>query len=105
MTAPLTPWSRLLAPLRRALSGDAGLFSQVLGEMAVATFVLDRNRRVVIWNTALAELTGVATADVIGTDRHWEAFYVAQRPCLADLVLDGNISGGDYAVSRSKGRK
>ena len=29
-------------------------------------------------------LTGVAASEVIGTNKHWQAFYEARRPCLAD---------------------
>jgi PAS domain-containing protein len=44
---------------------------------------------VVYWNEALARMTGVAAADVLGTHDQWRAFYPAQRPVLADLVIDG----------------
>jgi signal transduction histidine kinase/CheY-like chemotaxis protein len=54
------------------------------------TFVINFNHQVLIWNRALEELTGIAAADVIGTDEHWRAFYPIPRPCLADAVLDGN---------------
>ncbi len=54
--------------------------------LVVPTFVIDPKRRVVIWNRACERLTGVAASEVIGTTKHWQAFYEVKRPCLADLV-------------------
>ena len=54
--------------------------------LVVPTFVIDPKRRVVIWNRACERLTGVAASEVIGTTKHWQAFYETKRPCLADLV-------------------
>lgn len=59
---------------------------RLMQHLVVPTFVLDPARRVVIWNRACERLTGVAASDVIGTTRHWRAFYQARRYCLADLV-------------------
>lgn len=58
----------------------------LMEHMVVPTFVLDAERRVVVWNRACERLTGVAAAEVMGTRDHWRAFYDAPRPCLADLV-------------------
>ena len=52
------------------------------------TFVLDREHRVLIWNRACEELTGVMGGDIIGTTGHSKIFY-QDRPCLADVVIDG----------------
>jgi diguanylate cyclase (GGDEF)-like protein/PAS domain S-box-containing protein len=54
--------------------------------LVVPIFVIDPTRRVVIWNRACERLTGVVASEVIGTTRHWQAFYERKRPCLADLV-------------------
>nr|WP_275195891.1 hypothetical protein [Bradyrhizobium sp. CSA207] len=48
--------------------------------------MIDPKRRVVIWNWACERLTGVAASEVIGTTKHWQAFYETKRHCLADLV-------------------
>jgi diguanylate cyclase (GGDEF)-like protein len=42
---------------------------------------------VVVWNRACERLTGVAASEVLGTSRHWHAFYQERRYCLADLVV------------------
>jgi len=65
-------------------------FAEILIEgSAVATFVLGPDHRVISWNKACENLTGVYAADVIGTDNHWKPFYAHKRPCLADFVIDG----------------
>ncbi|MHC2289430.1 PAS domain-containing protein [Bradyrhizobium barranii subsp. barranii] len=59
---------------------------RLMQHLVVPTFVIDPKRRVVIWNRACERLTGVPAAEVIGTTKHWQAFYETRRPCLADLV-------------------
>lgn len=59
---------------------------RLMQHLVVPTFVIDPKRRVVIWNRACERLTGVAASEVIGTGKHWQAFYETRRPCLADLV-------------------
>src|SRR5262245_15456609 len=62
---------------------------RLLQHLVVPTFVIDPQRRVVVWNRACEQLTGVAAAEVLGTSRHWEAFYENERYCLADVVALG----------------
>lgn len=59
---------------------------RLMQHLVVPTFVIDPKRRVVIWNRACERLTGLAASEVIGTTKHWQAFYESRRPCLADLV-------------------
>jgi len=67
----------------------------ILEHMVVPMFVLDREGRVTIWNEACEKLTGLSPAQVMGTKDHWKGFYLAARPCLADLVFksgDANVA-------------
>lgn len=70
---------------------DSALFdpARILDGSPVASFVVDTDHVVVYWNEALARMTGVAAAEVLGTHDQWRAFYPAHRPVLADLVVDG----------------
>jgi len=61
----------------------------LLEESSIPTFVIDRQHHVIFWNRACESATGRAARDVVGTDRHWSPFYPAQRPVMADLILDG----------------
>jgi diguanylate cyclase (GGDEF)-like protein len=59
---------------------------RLMQHLVVATFVLDAERRVTIWNHACERLTGIPAAEVIGTRDHWRGFYDVPRHCLADLI-------------------
>lgn len=61
--------------------------ARILDGSAVATFVIDHSHVVVYWNAALARLSGVPAAEVLGTQQQWRAFYPAARPVMADLVV------------------
>src|SRR5262245_20314918 len=63
--------------------------ARLLQHLVVPTFVIDAQRRVVVWNRACERLTGVAAEEVLGTSKHWQAFYEKRRYCLADLVALG----------------
>ena len=58
---------------------------------SLPTFVIDPEHRILIWNKACEELTGVKGADLVGTSKHWSAFYQEKRPTLADVIVDGNF--------------
>jgi len=52
------------------------------------TFVVDRNKRVIAWNSALEALTGVKKEEVLGKSEYQYAFAVFQgiRPVLIDIM-------------------
>jgi PAS domain S-box-containing protein len=66
------------------------LYSVIQGSPTPA-FVIGIDHKILYWNKALAELSNIKAVDVIGTTQQWRAFYNSERPCLADLLLDGNI--------------
>ncbi|MDD5668419.1 MAG: PAS domain-containing sensor histidine kinase [Candidatus Omnitrophica bacterium] len=55
------------------------------------TFVLDTSHRVILWNKACEELTGIKGYELINTRDQWKAFYEYKRPCLADIIIDGRF--------------
>ena len=59
---------------------------RLMQHLVVPTFVLNPQREVVVWNRACERLTGVTSEEVIGSKKHWRAFYHKKRFCLADLV-------------------
>jgi diguanylate cyclase (GGDEF)-like protein/PAS domain S-box-containing protein len=65
--------------------------ARLLQHLVVPTFVIDADRRVVVWNRACERLTGIAATEVLGTRNHWQAFYEDDRYCLADLVALGRL--------------
>ncbi|MCP4619680.1 MAG: diguanylate cyclase [Bradyrhizobium sp.] len=78
-------------PTRNRRAGDAAnhYAARLLQHLVVPTFVIDPDRRVVVWNRACERLTGISAMEVLGTRNHWQAFYEEERHCLADLVALG----------------
>lgn len=62
---------------------------RLMQDLVVPTFVLNAERRVIIWNKACERLTGVSASEVIGTSEHWRGFYDEPRYCLADTLALG----------------
>ncbi len=63
--------------------------SEIIEFLPDATFVVDGNKKIIAWNKASEEITGIARADIIGTDEYARAFYGIRRPILADFVMSG----------------
>lgn len=75
----------------KQLSDQKELTSMLIQNSTAPTFVLDEDHKVIIWNRACEELTGVAQGAVLGTREHWKAFYRERRQCLADVIVSSNI--------------
>ncbi len=58
-----------------------------VAQLRVPAFALDREGRVVAWNQALALLTGVVAARMLGVTAVWPAFSVEPTASLAELLL------------------
>jgi len=66
-----------------------------------ATFVIDHERKVVAWNRAMEEMTGLRKKEILGKGDYAYAipFYGEARPMLIDLIFEGseeNIRRYDY---------
>jgi PAS domain S-box-containing protein len=57
-----------------------------------ATFAIDLNGKVIVWNRAAEEMTGVKAENILGKGDYEYAipFYGTPRPMLIDLVLEPN---------------
>lgn len=77
-----------LKAIEAALAGEREFTLNLLQNSAVPCFVIDQDHKVLTWTRAIEELTGLKASEVLGTNQHWRAFYPAERPCLADIVLD-----------------
>lgn len=65
-----------------------------LNDQPYPAFMIDKEKNVTHWNTALEELTGIKAEEMIGTKNHWKGFYKEQRPTLADAVLEDESGAG-----------
>lgn len=79
--------------MEKALIDNERRLKDVINGSSIPQFFIDHNHKVIYWNKALEECSGVMAKEVIGTDHHWKAFYSEKRPCMADLLVDGDIEG------------
>jgi PAS domain S-box-containing protein len=79
---------RILKDSEAVLQDSERRLSQIIDFLPDATFAIDRAGRVIAWNRAIEEMTGVAAADIIGKGDYEYAlpFYGKRRPILIDLV-------------------
>jgi PAS domain S-box-containing protein len=57
----------------------------------IPQFVIDKNHRVVSWNRALEEHSGIMAKEVVGTTYAWKAFYDKERPVLSNLLVENKL--------------
>jgi len=82
------------------------LLRGIVRGLPIPQFVIDGHHNIVYWNEALAKYSGMKAAEMIGTNKHWQAFYNYERPCMADLLVDGRTAlvprlyKGIYAKSK-----
>ncbi|PKL69216.1 MAG: hypothetical protein CVV30_06465 [Methanomicrobiales archaeon HGW-Methanomicrobiales-1] len=65
------------------------LTEAILYACPVPMYVIGEDHHILAWNRAMEKFTGLKSAGLVGTRRQWQAFYPEERPCLADLVIDG----------------
>ncbi|MBN1664179.1 MAG: PAS domain-containing protein [Deltaproteobacteria bacterium] len=87
----------------RARNDQLKLSSIVQG-FPIPTFVISGDHKIIYWNKALEELSGIKSNTVIGTNGQWQAFYKTPRPCLSDLILDNAMHNASkyYSGAYSK---
>jgi diguanylate cyclase (GGDEF)-like protein len=65
--------------------------ASLMVQLVIPAFVLDPQGRVMIWNRACEQLTGVPADEMVGTANHALGFYHEPRPTLADLILHDRV--------------
>lgn len=78
-----------LEKAEEARHADEALLASIIGGSPIPAFVIGRDHRILYWNRALEELSRIRADEVIGTNQQWRAFYARERPCMADLLVDG----------------
>ena len=81
----ITEQKRMDEELRRAHKQ----LQDIIDFLPDATFVIDQNRKVIAWNRAVEEMTGVPKENVIGRDSYsyGAPFYGFERPVLIDSIF------------------
>ena len=79
-----------LSVLQDEMQQQKAFVEGVLNKAAVPIFVLDADHRIIVWNSAIEDLTRLTAEEMLGTRNQWQAFYADERPVLADLVLSAD---------------
>jgi len=75
--------------MEKALLNYKAQLESIICESPIPQFMIDKDHRVIYWNKALETIRGITSREMVGTKNHWKAFYEYERPCMADLVVDG----------------
>ncbi len=72
-----------------ALRESQQQLSDIINFLPDATFVIDQEGRVIAWNLAIEEMTGIKAAEMLGRGNYEYSlpFYGKRKPILIDLVL------------------
>uniref|UniRef100_C6DZA9 histidine kinase n=1 Tax=Geobacter sp. (strain M21) TaxID=443144 RepID=C6DZA9_GEOSM len=95
--------------LEQQLCDQREFARNLLESTSTPLFVIDQDHKVIVWNKALSELTGIPSSDVIGTNRHWRAFYLEPQPTLGDFLVElrpeevGDLEGRFERVAVQRG--
>lgn len=73
-----------------ALRESRQQLEDIINFLPDATFVIDREGRVIAWNRAIEEMTGIEAREILGKGNYEYAipFYGERRPILIDLVFN-----------------
>ena len=89
-----------------ALRESERRLADIIDFLPDATIAIDREGKVIAWNRAIEEMTGVKAPDMLGKGDYEYAlpFYGIRRPILLDLVLkpDKKIERSYYSILEKK---
>jgi len=81
--------------------------NEIVNFLPDATFAINLNGKIIAWNKAIEQMTGVRSVEVIGKGDHEYAlpFYGERKPILIDLVFKSNkeIESKYRLIHREKG--
>jgi PAS domain S-box-containing protein len=72
-----------------AIKDSEKFLSDIINYLPDATLVIDREGKVIAWNQAIEEMTGVKAEDIVGKGNYEYSlpFYGIRRPMMIDLVF------------------
>ena len=78
---------KLIAPISIITKSKKKL-EKIIDTIGQPTFAIDLNHTITHWNHAMEALTGIKTADAIGTKNHWRPFREKECPLMVDLIVN-----------------
>lgn len=78
-----------------ALGQSKRMTEDIINFLPDATLAIDKEGKVIAWNKALENMTGVKAEEMLGKGDHAYAvpFYGQARPILIDMVLEDGVAG------------
>ncbi|MEN6488101.1 MAG: PAS domain S-box protein, partial [Smithella sp.] len=92
--------------MEAALKESERRLADIIDFLPDATFAIDLSGKVIAWNRAIEEMTGVKAEDILGKGNHEYAvaFYGMQRPMLIDKAIGAaETDDGKYDFVKRKG--
>jgi len=102
----LTEYCRDLNEFQQKLVESRNELWEIIDFLPDATFAIDSDGSVIVWNNAIENMTGISREDMIGKnyEAYSTAFYKECRHLLADILLsDASDSFGEYEKSNQNG--
>ena len=98
---PVSQFTELAHKIRQAVqqrTSDASIHdlerreADIINFLPDATFAIDRSGRIIAWNRAIEEMTGVSAVEMLGKGDYEYAipFYGQRRPVLIDLIYESD---------------
>jgi PAS domain S-box-containing protein len=88
----------------RTIRESKKYMDEIFDRYPLPTFVLDSRHRVVQWNRACAELSGIGVQEILGK-KVWDGFTSGDQGSIADMIINDmdsiNQDYGESIVSRS----
>ena len=96
---------KLSTEITERINSERRLYSVIQGS-PIPTFVIGDDHKVLYWNSALEQLTGVKAEEVLNTNEHRKAFYDKEGLCVADILLQKAFAKksevNSYQLEKSK---
>jgi PAS domain S-box-containing protein len=88
----------------RTIRESKKYMDEIFDRYPLPTFVLDSRHRVVQWNKACAELSGIGMQEILGK-KVWDGFTSGDQGSIADMIIDDidsiNQDYGESIISQS----
>lgn len=78
--------------IEQAVIESENRLHSIIQGFSIPAFVIGRDHKVLYWNRALEQVSKIPASEIVGTNRHWRAFYAQERPCMADLLVDSALA-------------
>lgn len=87
------------------LEASKRLYENIINFLPDPTFAIDLEGKVIAWNMAMENLTGVKAKDILGKGdyEYALAFYGKRMPILIDLALNPDLPSDRYSSFRREG--